>query len=117
VLRRVADGAEPVRLGGIGNKLRDDIEAQTGIETRATILGHLQRGGSPTPFDRILATRLGHAACKLAVQGETGFMVGLRGTEIVPVPLDQIAGKQRLIEPTNHLLQAARAVGTCFGDA
>ena len=116
VLRRVADGAEPVRLGGIGNKLRDDIEAETGIETRATILGHLQRGGSPTPLDRILATRFGREACKLAIRGQAGFMVGLRGTEIVPVPLDQIAGKQRLIEPNNHLLQSARSVGTCFGD-
>ena len=104
-LRRVADGAEPVRLGGIGNKLRDDIEEATGIETRATILGHLQRGGPPSPFDRILASRLGREACKLAISGRTGFMVGLRGTEIVPVPLEQIAGKQRLVELNNHLLQ------------
>ncbi|MGO8704878.1 MAG: 6-phosphofructokinase [Candidatus Brocadiia bacterium] len=115
-LRRVADGAEPVRLGGIGNKLRDDIEEATGIETRATILGHLQRGGPPSPFDRILASRLGREACKLAISGRTGFMVGLRGTEIVPVPLEQIAGKQRLVELNNHLLQTARSVGTCFGD-
>jgi ATP-dependent phosphofructokinase / diphosphate-dependent phosphofructokinase len=115
-LRRVADGSEPVRLGGIGNILRDDIEAATGIETRATILGHLQRGGSPSPFDRILASRLGREAAKLALSGRTGFMAGLRGTEIVAVPLEQIAGKQRLVEPNHHLLQTARSVGTCFGD-
>jgi len=115
-LRRVADADEPVRLGGIGNKLRDDIEEATGIETRATILGHLQRGGSPSPFDRIFASRLGREACKLALSGRTGFMVGLRGTEIVPVPLEQIAGKQRLVELDNHLLRTARSIGACFGD-
>jgi 6-phosphofructokinase 1 len=116
VMRTVADAAEPRRLGGIGNKLRDEIEEATGQETRVTILGHLQRGGTPTPFDRVLASRLGREASALALKGRQGIMVGLRGTEIVPVDLAEIAGKQRLVEKGNHLLQTARSVGTCFGD-
>ena len=116
VKRRVADGSEPIRLGGIGMKLRDEIEEATGMETRAVVLGHLQRGGSPTPFDRVLATRLGREAATLALAGKQGVMVGLRGTDIRPVPMEDVAGRQRLVEPDSHLLQTARSVGTCFGD-
>ncbi|MDP7169448.1 MAG: 6-phosphofructokinase, partial [Nitrospinota bacterium] len=116
VKRRVADGVEPIRLGGIGYKLRDDLEATTGMEARTTVLGHLQRGGSPTPYDRVLASRLGRDAAKHALAGKTGIMVGLRGQDIVPVPLEEIAGRQRLVEPDSHLVLTARSVGTCFGD-
>jgi len=116
VKRRVADGTEPIRLGGIGYKLRDDIETTTGMEARTTVLGHLQRGGSPTPFDRVLASRLGREAAKHALAGTTGIMVGLRGQDIVPVPLEEIAGRQRLVELDSHLVLTARSVGTCFGD-
>lgn len=116
VERMVADASEARRLGGIGNKLRNDLEEMTGIEARTTILGHLQRGGAPTPFDRVLATRYGREAARLALSGKPGFMVGLRGTDIVPVPLAEIAGRQRLVPLDNHLLMTARSVGTCFGD-
>jgi len=116
VKQRVADGSEPRRLGGIGYRLQEEIENATGIETRATILGHLQRGGSPTPFDRVLASRLGREAAKHALAGQSGVMVGLHGTEIGSVPLAEVAGRQRLVEPENHLVLTARSVGTCFGD-
>jgi ATP-dependent phosphofructokinase / diphosphate-dependent phosphofructokinase len=117
VMRRVADAAEPIRLGGIGFKLQQEIEDATGIETRATILGHLQRGGSPSPLDRVLATRLGHEAANLAMREQYGCMVGLRGTEIVPFPIKELAGKQRCVNPDHHLVHAARSIGTCFGDS
>lgn len=116
VARVVKDGTEPVRLGGIGVKLQEDIEDRIGVECRATILGHLQRGGSPTPFDRLLASRLGREAAKLALKGQHGVMVGLSGRDIVPVPITEVAGRQRLVEPDNHLVLTARSVGTCFGD-
>jgi len=116
VQRRVADGSEPIRLGGIGYKLCHDIEEATGIESRAVILGHLQRGGTPTPFDRVLASRLGREAANLAVQGKQSIMVGLRGQDIVPVAIEEVAGRQRLVEPDHHILLTARSVGTCMGD-
>ena len=116
VQRMVADASEARRLGGIGNKLRNEIEELTQIETRSTILGHLQRGGSPTPFDRLLATRFGVEAARQALSGHSNIMVGLRGTEIVPVPIEEVSGRQRLVDPKCHWVSTARAVGTCFGD-
>ena len=116
IKRRVADGAEPIRLGGVGMHVGDAIEANTGLESRCVILGHLQRGGTPTPFDRVLASRFGHEAAKLAMRGDYGRMVGLKGNDIVSVDMSDVAGRQRLIEPDNHMLETARAVGTCMGD-
>jgi phosphofructokinase-like protein len=85
------------RLGGIGNALAVEIERRTGFETRATILGHIQRGGTPTAFDRVLATRFGVAAIDAAHEGKTGTMVALRGTEIVIVPLAEAVGAPKLV--------------------
>jgi 6-phosphofructokinase 1 len=116
VQRRVADAAEPIRLGGIGMKLAGEVEELTGMESRATVLGHLQRGGSPSPIDRILASCLGREACVHAMKGQSNIMIGLRGTDFVPVPLPEIAGRQRLVTADNRLLHVARSVGTCFGD-
>jgi len=116
VSRRVADASEPIRLGGIGYKLRDEIERATGMSARAVILGHLQRGGTPTPFDRVLASRFGHEAALSALRGEYGFMVALQGNSIVRVPLGEIAGRQRLLSPEHELVGLARSLGTCFGD-
>jgi 6-phosphofructokinase 1 len=76
-----------VRLGGIGNLLQTEIEGRTGFETRVTILGHIQRGGTPTAYDRVLATRFGVEAIDAAHQGDFGTMVALRGPDIVRVPL------------------------------
>jgi len=76
------------RLGGVAYQLAPHLEHMTGFETRVTVLGHLQRGGTPTAFDRVLGTRFGVAAADLAVRGETKVMVAVRGTEMVGVPLD-----------------------------
>jgi len=88
-----------VRLGGIGNYLAKEIERETGIETRVTVLGHLQRGGTPTPRDRVLATRYGVMACDLVHQGKFGTMVALRGDDIVAVPLAEATKELHLIDP------------------
>lgn len=107
---------DPVRLGGIGETVSKRIEEETGLETRTTVLGHVQRGGSPTPYDRILATRFGSVALQAASRGEFGVMASLRQNEVITVPLKDAVGKQRLVPPSSQLVFAARAVGTCMGD-
>src|SRR5881275_520330 len=86
-----------VRLGGIGTILAQEIEKRTGFETRAVVLGHIQRGGSPTAFDRMLATRYGVGAIDAVHRGEFGKMVALRGTDIVTVPLEQATSRTRMV--------------------
>jgi 6-phosphofructokinase 1 len=116
VVRQVVEGSpERIRLGGIATKLGEDIEKMCGLETRATILGHLQRGGTPTAFDRVLATRFGVAAAEMVARGEFGRMAALRGGDIVSVPLDEVAGRTKLVPLDSQLLRAARAVGTNVG--
>ncbi len=88
-----------VRLGGVGYFLGKEIEKCTGIETRVVMLGHLQRGGSPTAFDRILATRYGIAAIDLVSEGKFGLMVSLKGDKIVSVPLKDVTGKRKTVDP------------------
>ena len=111
------DGLNRVRLGGIGNIVATEIEKRTGLESRATILGYLQRGGQPTPYDRVLATRYGHAAALFSARGMTGVMTALRSGKIDPVPLTLVSGGRPRTVPLNSpLLMAARAVGTTFGD-
>ena len=87
------------RLGGIGAVLAREIERRLEVETRATVLGHVQRGGSPSAFDRILATRFGVAAVDELAAGRTGVMVGLRGTAIVTTPLDDVIKGTRTLDP------------------
>src|SRR5215472_3950525 len=86
-----------IHLGGIGNVLAAEIEKRTGFETRAVVLGHIQRGGSPTAFDRMLATRYGVGAIDLVHQGEFGNMVVLRGTDIVTIPLKEALSRTRTV--------------------
>ena len=88
-----------VRLGGIGVALEHEIEQRTGFETRATILGHLQRGGSPTAFDRMLATRFGIAAIDAAHEADYGKMVALQGNKIVRVPITEAVGTLKTLDP------------------
>jgi 6-phosphofructokinase 1 len=107
---------DPVRLGGIGELVAKRIEDETGLETRVTVLGHVQRGGSPTAFDRILATRFGTVALEAMSRGEFGVMTSLRQQTVVTVPLADAIGKQRLVPPESQMVFAAKAVGTCFGD-
>lgn len=116
VQRRVETSPDPIRLGGIGNKLVADIESATGLEARATILGHIQRGGTPTPCDRVLATSFGYHALELVLAGEAGKLVVWAGGRLGQVEITSIAGKQRKVPLEHPLLMAARAVGTSFGD-
>lgn len=129
----VAEGAKPVdgdlvvkeidqkrtdakRLGGIGELVGHKISEDTGLETRVTVLGHLQRGGSPTPFDRNLSTKFGVKACEMAESGTFGVMVALQGNHITHVPIQEAIAKQKLVPPDCEEIRAARAVGTSFGD-
>ena len=92
------------------------ISQRLGIETRVTVLGHLQRGGTPTPFDRILATRFGTHAAELLAAGEYNRMVCLKGSEVTSVPIEDVAGRLKRVPLDHALLRAARHVGTNFGD-
>ena len=107
---------DPIRFGGIGEHVASRITADTGLETRVTVLGHLQRGGSPTAYDRILSTRYGTKAVELAVQGKFGYMVCLRGLRVMSVPISEAVAQQRLVPEDGELVRTARAVGTSMGD-
>jgi phosphofructokinase-like protein len=88
-----------VRLGGVGYYLGKEIEKCIATETRVVVLGHIQRGGTPTAFDRVLGTKLGLAAIDFVHNQKFGYMVGMRGTEIVPVSLDEVIGKRKIVDP------------------
>lgn len=87
-----------VRLGGIGDALAKAIESKTGCETRVTVLGHIQRGGSATAFDRVLGTRFGHMAVELVKKGQFGKMVALRGNQIVAIPIEEAVTKLKTVD-------------------
>src|ERR671933_215488 len=91
-----------VRLGGIGQRLEREIGERTGFETRATVLGHIQRGGTPTAFDRVLATRVGVAAIDAAHEGSWGTMPAQRGTHIELVPLGEAVETLRTVPPDEY---------------
>ncbi len=91
-----------VRLGGIADRLAEELEFRTGHETRSVVLGHVQRGGTPTAFDRWLATRFGLYAIDAVADGNFGTMMALRGTEIVPVPLIEGTGELKLVQPQDY---------------
>jgi ATP-dependent phosphofructokinase / diphosphate-dependent phosphofructokinase len=104
------------RLGGIGQWVAKELEESCGVETRVTVLGHLQRGGSPTAFDRQLATRYGSAAVRLAAEGKFGHMVALRGTEIVDVSLADALEHPKRVNIHGDMVRTARALGISLGD-
>jgi phosphofructokinase-like protein len=104
------------RLGGIGARVTVELERLTGKETRAVVLGHLQRGGSPTAFDRVLATRLGAGAVAFVRAGEFGAMVASHPPNIVAVPLERVVKRVRTVPLDFDLLRAARAMNIAFGD-
>lgn len=107
----------PAGPGNIGNVIAFSIREFTKKEVRVTVLGHIQRGGSPSPFDRNLATRLGVCAVDLVARGEFGRMVCLRAGNIESVPLAEAIGAPRRVDPDGDYVRAARAVGISFGDA
>jgi phosphofructokinase-like protein len=104
------------RPGQVGFLIGDAIHALLKKDVRVTVLGHIQRGGSPSPFDRILATRFGVEAVELIARGEFGRMVCLRAGEIESVSLDEAVGETRLVDPKGSLVRTARAIGMNFGD-
>jgi 6-phosphofructokinase 1 len=112
---RAGDVITVARLGGIGFQVGENIEQCTGKSTRVTVLGHLQRGGSPSHFDRWLATRFGAAAVRLAADGGWGRMVGLRGTTIVDVTLEDATAVPKRVDPDSEPVRAARGLGIVFG--
>jgi 6-phosphofructokinase 1 len=105
-----------VRLGGIGDIIARRLEDLTGKETRSCTLGHLQRGGAPTALDRILGTRFGVMAVKLAEEGRFGRMVSYQAYHVDSVPIEEAVNQLRLVEPEGEMVKAAKAVGICLGD-
>ena len=112
----VPDSAEPIRLGGVGAWLSNQLEGRIESECRHTVLGHIQRGGIPTGFDRVLCTQMGTAAVNAVMNGDFGKMVALQNNTIGLVSIDQIAGKTRLVEPDCDVVRAARDTGVSFGE-
>ena len=104
------------RLGGAAMAVAGALEKLTQKETRYVVLGHLQRGGAPTAFDRTLATRFGGKAVELLLNGQFGKMVANHPPDIVPVPLGEVVGRQKLVPLNYDLLLTARALGVSFGD-
>ena len=111
-----AHGIHAERLGGEGARVARQLEALTGKETRFVVLGHLQRGGSPTAFDRTLATRFGGKAVELILKGQFGKMVANHPPDLVPVPLGEVVGKTKTVPLDYDLVTTARALGVSFGD-
>jgi 6-phosphofructokinase 1 len=117
VERRIEDSPDPIRLGGVAHALRAQLQPHLASEVRATVLGHVQRGGAPTPFDRVLATRFGNEAAHLVQRGEFGRMVTLSGGQLGSVALADVAGRNRRVPPDHPLLACARQIGVSIGDA
>jgi 6-phosphofructokinase 1 len=115
-LLTAATGSHAERLGGVGVMVCDALAKETGKETRYVVLGHLQRGGAPTSFDRVLATRFGGKAVDLAVSGQFDTMVAFDPPDIVARPLKDVVGKTKTVPMDLDLLQTARALGVTFGD-
>ena len=102
-------------LASVGVRIRDEIERRTKLQTRLTALGHTQRGGTPSATDRILATKLGTRTVELMIEGVSGVMLGVRGEQIVPVPLEQVAGKRKIVPLDHPLLESLRQLHICLG--
>lgn len=105
-----------MRYPSISYRLADEIGNLTGQEIRVTVPGHFQRGGSPCPYDRVLASRFGTAAAALFTEQKYGYMVALKGDSIVPVPLREVAGKLKTVPADSELISAAKDIGVCFGN-
>jgi phosphofructokinase-like protein len=105
------------RIGGIAHHLAKAIQGETGKECRSMVLGHLQRGGMPTGYDRLLATRFGGAAAQAVAEAKWGHMVALQTPHIVTVPIREAISEPKRVDPTHDVVQTARRTGISFGDA
>ena len=108
---------DPIRLGGVAKYVASEIQERTDLEARSIVLGHIQRGGTPTPHDRLLATRFGFHAFELLMAGRFDRLVVQRDGQIDSVPITEAAHKVRTVPPDYPLIRAARALGTCFGES
>ena len=111
----VAEGIQTMDGKKAAEYIAQEIEYETGFETRETVLGYIQRGGSPTPYDRNLATRMGGHATELIASGQFGRMVSLQGAEIGSIPLNEVAGKLKLVNENHDLIVQGKRMGICFG--
>lgn len=114
--QEVPDNPHHNKLGGVADIIGREIQSGCGVETRVTVLGHLQRGGTPTPFDRILGTRFGVKAVELAMNHEFGRMACLSSGAVQSVPLKEAVSEQKLVKPDGEMVRAAKSVGISFGD-
>ena len=110
--KRMADYKYP----SVSYEIAEKIQKKTGLDVRVTVPGHTQRGGSPCPYDRVFASRLGAEAGRLILKGEYGFMVGYKNREIVKVPLEDVAGKLKMVSPDSDIIREAKLLGISFGD-
>lgn len=104
------------KFPSVSYELAQQIQERTGHEVRVTVPGHTQRGGSPCPYDRVFASRLGAEAGALILKGEYGFMVGYKNREVVKVPLDEVAGKLKMVSPDASIVKEAKLLGISFGN-
>ena len=111
----VAEGIQTADGKKAAEYIAQEIEYETGFETRETVLGYIQRGGSPTPFDRNLATRMGGHATEMIANGLFGRMVALKGSQISSIPLEDVAGKLKLVNENHELIVQGKRMGICFG--
>ena len=112
----VAEGIPSKKGESAGRYIANAIKEKTGLETRETILGYIQRGGTPSPMDRVLGTRFGASAVELIAQKKFGHMVKLDGSQISSIPLSEVGGKLRLVPMDLPLIKKTRRMGVCFGD-
>lgn len=115
VAERLVGSPDPLRLGGVAHVLRQQLQPHIANEVRATVLGHVQRGGVPTPFDRVLATQFGCQAATMVCRGEFGRMVTLQGGVLASAALSDVAGRNRTVPLDHPLLASARQIGVCLG--
>jgi ATP-dependent phosphofructokinase / diphosphate-dependent phosphofructokinase len=115
VYQEQGDRRHAARLGGIGNYLRFELECRTGKETRTVVLGHLQRGGSPNAFDRLLATNFGACAVRALMGGKRGVMVALQASHVITVPISDAVVAIKSVPPDSQLVRTARDTGISFG--
>ncbi|HQR42409.1 MAG TPA: 6-phosphofructokinase, partial [Gemmatales bacterium] len=109
-------GDREARLGGIGNVIAAELEKRTGKEARVCVLGHLQRGGTPTAFDRALCSIFGTEAVELLARGEFGKMVAFLGSQVAAIDIKEAVSKLKTVNPEGSLMKTARALGICLGD-
>lgn len=115
VRERIENSPDPLRLGGVANWLKAELSTRINSEIRTVVLGHIQRGGSPTPFDRVLATSFGTVAAALVAQKKFGRMVALQDNFLTSVALEEVANQTRTVPPDAMSVLAAASVGTSFG--